>query len=83
LTVMGFAALTPSLNAMLSLQSSESDQGEILGFGQSASAFARILGPLSGLYLFGFSPSYPYVAGGALMGLGLVCVWMVNHRPKM
>lgn len=83
LAVMGFAASTPSLNAILSLQSSESDQGEILGFGQSASAFARILGPLSGLYLFGFSPSYPYLVGGALMGLGLVCVWMVNQRPKI
>lgn len=81
-TVMGFAALTPSLNAILSLQTSEADQGEVLGIGQSASALARILGPLSGTYLFGLSPTFPYLAGGCLMGLGLICVWIIGRKPR-
>jgi DHA1 family tetracycline resistance protein-like MFS transporter len=80
LTVMGFAALTPSLNAILSLQTSESDQGEVLGVGQSVSALARIFGPLSGTYLFGLSPVYPYLAGGGLMAFGLVCVWLIGRK---
>jgi len=83
LAVMGFAALTPSLNAILSLKTNESDQGEILGFGQSASALARIFGPLLGTYLFDISPALPYLASGGLMAVGLICVWMIVRTPKL
>lgn len=78
LAVTGFAALNPSLQASLSLRISDSEQGEVLGYGQSASALARILGPLSGNYLFGISHAYPYLAGGALMAVGLICVLMTG-----
>lgn len=78
LAVIGFAALNPSLQASLSLRTSETDQGEVLGYGQSASALARVIGPVSGNYLFGISHSYPYFAGGALMVVGLICVWLTG-----
>lgn len=52
LAVIGFAATTPSLQSMLSLSSLESEQGGILGVGQSMSALARILGPIAGVVLF-------------------------------
>ena len=74
LTVMGFAALNPSLQASLSLRVSDHEQGEVLGWGQSASAMARVLAPVSGNYLFGLSAMYPYLAGGVFMAIGLVCV---------
>ena len=82
LSVIGFSALNPSLQSSLSLRTSDHEQGEVLGYGQSASAMARILGPLSGNYLFGFSHVYPYVAGGLLMGIGLLCVWMTGRGKK-
>ncbi|MES2789894.1 MAG: MFS transporter [Planctomycetota bacterium] len=80
--VIGFAALNPSLQASLSLRTSDHEQGEVLGYGQSASALARILGPLSGNYLFGISHVYPYIAGGLLMVVGLMCVWMTGRGAK-
>ncbi len=81
-SVMGFAALNPSLQASLSLRTSEHEQGEVLGFGQSASALARVLAPVSGNYLFGFSAMYPYLAGGVLMAIGLVCVCLTGRGAK-
>ncbi len=82
LAVVGFAAMNPSLQASLSLRTSETEQGEVLGFGQSASALARICAPLSGNYLFAISHPYPYYAGGALMVIGLVCVWMTGRGAR-
>lgn len=74
ISVLGFSALTPSLQALLSLNSSAADQGGILGMGQSMSALARILGPLAGLPLFGLGKTYPYFGGAALMLVGLLLV---------
>lgn len=82
LSVMGFAALNPSLQASLSLRTSEHEQGEVLGFGQSASALARVLAPVSGNYLFGLSTVYPYLTGGALMLIGLACVALTGRSEK-
>ena len=82
LSVMGFAALNPSLQASLSLRTSDHEQGEVLGFGQSASALARVLAPVSGNYLFGFSAMYPYLAGGVLMAIGLICVCLTGRGAK-
>jgi len=74
IAVIGFSALTPSLQAMLSLRTAESEQGGMLGVGQSISALARILGPAIGIPLFGLGPTVPYWTGAALMAAG---VWMV------
>lgn len=82
LSVMGFAALNPSLQASLSLRTSDQEQGEVLGFGQSASALARVIAPISGIYLFGLSSVYPYLTGGALMAVGLICVWLTGRGAK-
>ncbi|MDB5386812.1 MAG: hypothetical protein JWM11_2458, partial [Planctomycetaceae bacterium] len=47
------------------------------------SALARILGPLSGTYLFKLNLTLPYLVGGGLMALGLFCVWLLGRRPKV
>ena len=70
LCVIGFAATTPSLQSMLSLSSLDSEQGGILGLGQSISALARILGPVAGIVLFneGQTPATPYWCGSGIHG---------------
>lgn len=80
--VVGFAATTPSLQAMLSLNSGGDEQGEVLGVGQSLSALARIVGPVVGLTLQEKNLAYPYWFGGALMGLGIVMVARLKNVIK-
>lgn len=72
--VVGFSALTPSLQSLLSLRSAETDQGGILGVSQSVSALARILGPAIGLPLFYQGATIPYWTGAGLMAAGVLMV---------
>jgi len=71
--VTGFAFLTPSVQALISRRSDPAKQGEVLGVNQSASAMARILGPLVGLTLYRLEPSHllPYAVGACLILLML------------
>ena len=74
ISVIGVSAVNPSLQAMLSLQSAEGEQGGILGIGQSMAALARILGPLAGMMLYDQARTYPYWAGALLMVVGTVFI---------
>jgi MFS family permease len=78
--VVGFAFLTPSVQALISRRSDPAKQGEILGVNQSASALARIFGPFVGLSLFKLEPSHvlPYILGALL----LVLVFSVTFRIR-
>jgi MFS family permease len=71
--VIGFAFLTPSAQALISRRTSADRQGEVLGVNQSASAMARILGPLLGLTLYKSTETHllPYIAGAILLLLML------------
>src|SRR5262249_38627121 len=71
--VMGFAFLTPSVQALISRRADPERQGEVLGVNQSAASLARILGPLIALPLFKAHASHllPYVFGAALVLLML------------
>ncbi len=73
LAVVGFAFLTPSAQALISRRSDPARQGEILGVNQSASALARILGPILGLTLYFATTTHmlPYLFGAALLLLML------------
>jgi MFS family permease len=72
--VLGFASLTPSLQALISRRTAAHIQGEVLGVAQSASALARILGPLAGNVLYGQVGGHaaPYVFGACVMALAFV-----------
>ena len=70
--VVGFSALTPSLQSLLSRHTSASDQGGVLGLGQSVAALARILGPVAGLTLNDRNIVWPYWAGAAIMGISVL-----------
>jgi MFS family permease len=67
--VVGFAFLTPSAQALISRRTDADRQGEILGVNQSASAMARILGPICGLILYQLTITHllPYLFGTALL----------------
>lgn len=71
--VIGFAFLTPSAQALVSRRTPSDRQGEILGVNQSASALARILGPIFGVTLYRSMPSHlpPFIAGAVLLLLML------------
>jgi len=78
---IGHSLVLAPLNAMASKSVSESAQGQILGMMQSASSFARIVGPVLGGWLLNDDALHlarsfgrtPYFAGGAvtLIAVGL------------
>ena len=69
IAVTGFAFLTPSVQSLISRRSDPSQQGEILGANQGASALARILGPFIGLSTFKLEPAHitPYAMSVVLL----------------
>jgi MFS family permease len=67
IAVVGFSSVTPSLQSLLSRHTAATQQGGMLGLGQSISALARILGPWVGMNLNGRNIVLPYWAGAALM----------------
>ncbi len=82
LLVTGFALMTPSVQALISKHADPARQGEILGANQSASALARILGPVVGSQLFFVGPAHvlPYAVGAVLMAV--VFVLTLRLRPE-
>ncbi len=79
-SILGFACINPALQAMLSLLSRETEQGEILGLGQSMSALARIFGPLAGYGLLHIGLTlWPYWCGALLMLLVAGLIMQVRH----
>ncbi|UCG77197.1 MAG: MFS transporter [Gemmatimonadota bacterium] len=50
---LGWGLFNPALLGILSGRADETDQGSVLGVNQSASALARVLGPLAGGWAFG------------------------------
>ncbi len=81
--VIGFAFMTPSVQALVSRRTDPARQGEVLSINQSAAAMARILGPLVGLSLFDLLPSHvlPYECGAVL--LVLVFFLSLRIRPEI
>jgi MFS family permease len=76
IAVIGFAFLTPSIQALISRRSDPTRQGEILGVNQSAAALSRILGPVLGLELYHVTSSHmlPFAVAAALLVVVLLLV---------
>ncbi|MGE3806405.1 MAG: MFS transporter [Gemmataceae bacterium] len=83
LAVIGFAFLTPSVQALVSKRSDPNRQGEVLGVNQSASAIARILGPLVGLSLFTVDATHiwPFVFGAGLLAFVFLLTLRIKPEP--
>ena len=69
---IGFSAVTPSLQSLLSRAATSDEQGAVLGTAQSLSSLARILGPYTGLQLLVVSTATPYYLAAGLMVVGAV-----------
>ena len=83
LSIMGFSAVTPSLQSILSLATADTDQGEVLGVGQGLSALARILGPAVGLALYTPDHIYwPHISAALVMVLALGLLWRMPKTAK-
>ena len=80
LCVMGFSALNPSLQSLLSRRTDASEQGGMLGLGQSIAALARILAPVCGMRLFTLGTAYPYWSGCGIMAVGVLLLLAIG-RP--
>ena len=65
--VAGYSCLQPSLYSLLSRWSDPSQQGQVLGVGQSVSALARIFGSALGIPLLKAYLFLPYLVGSVLM----------------
>ena len=81
--VVGFSAVTPSLQSLLSRRSAASEQGGILGVGQGIAAVARILGPFVGISLFAKSATWPYWGGAAVMAFSVLLVFGLRTGPPL
>ncbi|QDU62907.1 Tetracycline resistance protein, class C [Planctomycetes bacterium Pan216] len=77
--IAGFAMLTSSIPAMVSLRANSAEHGGILGVNQSGSAIARILGPFCGIILMDQSRSLPYWLAAGMM---LLSIALLVRQPK-
>ena len=67
LMVVGAGVASPSLTALVANSADDNRRGETLGVQQSASAFARVIGPpLAGLAFDGIGIGAPYTLGAIL-----------------
>lgn len=74
IAVLGFSLLNPSLQSLLSLNTPDDEQGQVLGLGQSLSALARIGGPFIGISISRYGIYWPQISAAGVMLLGAVFV---------
>jgi MFS family permease len=81
--VIGFAFVTPSVQALISRRSDPARQGEILGVNQSANALSRILGPMAGVWLYYVHPTHvgPYILSVVLLAVVFLLTLRVGRAP--
>jgi DHA1 family tetracycline resistance protein-like MFS transporter len=72
---------SPNLNAVISRQADEDQQGEILGINQSMQSLGQMLPPLIGGYLVSLGGGLPLLTGSVLILLGWL-VYMVLFRKS-
>lgn len=77
-----FQGLTsPNLNAVISQQATEDQQGEILGINQSMQSLGQMMPPLIGGYLNSLNGQFPILAGCLLILIGwLVYVFLFRSK---
>ena len=79
---LGTGTLQPILLSLISEIASEAEQGITLGFNQSLSAFARVLGPLWGGFAFEFL-GYPFpFLTGSFFSL-VILILSIFYLPKI
>jgi MFS family permease len=81
---VGWGLLAPSLQSLVSRRAMANEQGEVLGVNQSASAFARVIGPVAAGWAYGaLGPGMGFVAGGVLIAAAAVWVRLMPGREAL
>ena len=79
---LGTGSLQPTLLSLISEVTSEAEQGITLGFNQSLSAFARVLGPLWGGFAFEYlGYPFPFITG-SFFSL-VILILSIVYLPKI
>lgn len=64
----GFSVINPALNSLISLRTSASNQGQMMGVARSATTLARVIGPAwAGILFAALGMDWPYYGGTVLM----------------
>ena len=78
---VGWGLLAPSLQSLVSRRAMANEQGQVLGVNQSASALARVIGPVAAGWAYGaLGPGMGFVAGGALIAAAAAWVRVMPAR---
>jgi MFS family permease len=78
---LGWGMMAPSIQSLISRRADAREQGEVLGVNQSASAFARMIGPVAAGAAYGvFGPGLGFLAGGLLVLAAAAWVWLMPPR---
>jgi DHA1 family tetracycline resistance protein-like MFS transporter len=76
---LGTGMFNPSNLGSISLSSSAQDQGKALGVSHSFSALGRILGPLSGGFIYGnIGKRYPFMASSLVLIIGFFILYRIR-----
>jgi multidrug resistance protein len=82
LVTAGQGLLSPALTSIVAGRADEDRRGATLGVQQSASALARVAGPIAGTAVFGhISTGAPFALGGALAALALLLTTGAVRHP--
>lgn len=69
---LGMGLFNPSNLGCISLSTGAQDQGKVMGVAQSFSALGRILGPLSGGFVYGhLGMRFPFILAATVLAIGL------------
>lgn len=75
--------MRPAATAWLSKNASEGEQGVVLGQSNSYMSFGRVIGPVTGGFLFNeIGYSAPYIFAALIFGLTLIITGVVFHRQS-
>ncbi|MCX8000476.1 MAG: MFS transporter, partial [Leptospiraceae bacterium] len=78
---LGSALLNPSLSSLVSIFSTEEDQGKTLGIFRGLGSLARALSPfLFSILYFQFGPGFGFLTSGILSGIVLVLLFFVPQK---
>lgn len=78
---VGWGLLAPSLQSLVSRRAMANEQGQVLGVNQSASALARVIGPVAAGWAYGaLGPGMGFVAGGLVIAAAAAWVPFMPGR---
>jgi len=82
LTAFGNSFLSTPLSSLISKNTSEIEQGAIMGTNQSMGSLGRIVGPMVGGALYGIAYYWPYVLSSVIMLLLVGLLLRISRREN-